>query len=220
MQNCLDIGVHYTIMGKGLNLIICGLSGQGIILAERFLVMTLAQEGRYVLSADVPPWTHRNALTYCYIRTGKKIYSPRIAEGGANLIVAFEPLVALQVSAIYGNRKTNIITNDYPIETRGLSRDGLKDMSGLTAHKYPTKKEILDYLKDLDITNVKALSATEICFHETGSARSLNMVMLGAAYATDMIPVSLETLEKGILENTPPGTGETNLKALRAGLRL
>ena len=203
-----------------LNLIICGLSGQGIILTERLLVMALAQEGRNVLSADVPPWTHRNALTYCFIRTGEELYSPRIPEGGADLIVAFEPLVALQVSAIYGNSETTVVMNDYPIETRGLSRDGKRDMSGQPAHRYPSIQEILEYLKQLDITRVKTIKGTELSFRETGSARSLNMVMLGAAYATNMIPVKLETLEKGILKNTPPGTGEANLKAFRAGTRI
>jgi indolepyruvate ferredoxin oxidoreductase beta subunit len=207
-------------MSEKLNLIIGGLSGQGIILTERLLVIALSQEGRNVLSADVPPWTHRNALTYCYVRTGEELYSPRIPEGGANLIVAFEPLVALQVSAIYGSKETTLIMNNYPIETRGLSRDGLKDMSGQLAHKYPTIDEIVDYLKQLEITKVKALNGTDISFRETGSARSLNMVMLGAGYSTNMIPISLETLETGIIKNTPPGTGEINLKAFKAGMKL
>lgn len=207
-------------MSEELNLIICGLSGQGIILTERLLVIALSQEGRNVLSADVPPWTHRNALTYCYIRTGEELYSPRIPEGGANLIVAFEPLVALQVSSIYGNRESTLIVNNYSIETRGLSRDGLRDMSGELAHKYPTIEEILEYLKQLEITKVSAINGTDISFSETGSARSLNMVMLGAAYATNMIPLRQEILETGILENTPPGTGEINLKAFKAGMSL
>ncbi len=207
-------------MSEELNLIICGLSGQGIILTERLLVMALAQEGINVLSADIPPWTHRNALTYCYIRTGEKLFSPRIPEGGANLIVAFEPLVALQVSAVYGNRECTIITNDYPIETRGFSRDGLRDMSGQLAHKYPSFEQILDYLRQLEITKVRAIDGTDISFRETGSARTLNMVMLGAAYATNMIPVTLETLEASIRENTPAGTAEMNLKAFKAGMSL
>ncbi|MGQ9720709.1 MAG: 2-oxoacid:acceptor oxidoreductase family protein [Candidatus Jordarchaeum sp.] len=207
-------------MNEDLNLIICGLSGQGIILTERLLVIALSQEGRNVLSADVPPWTHRNALTYCYIRTGEELYSPRIPEGGANLIVAFEPLVALQVSAIYGNKETTVITNNYPIETRGLSRDGLRDMSEQLAHKYPTVEEILDYLKQLEIKKVRTINGTDISFRETGSARALNMVMLGAAYATNMIPIRRESLEVGIMENTPPGTGEINLKAFKAGMSL
>ena len=207
-------------MSEELNLIICGLSGQGIILTERLLVIALSQEGRNVLSADVPPWTHRNALTYCYIRTGEELYSPRIPEGGANLIVALEPLVALQVSSIYGNRESTLIVNNYSIETRGLSRDGLRDMSGELAHKYPTIEEILEYLKQLEITKVSTINGTDISFSETGSARSLNMVMLGAAYATNMIPLRQEILETGILENTPPGTGEINLKAFKAGMSL
>ncbi len=207
-------------MSEELNLIICGLSGQGIILTERLLVIALSQEGKNVLSADVPPWTHRNALTYCYIRAGEELYSPRIPEGGANLIVSFEPLVALQVAAIYGNRETLVITNDYPIETRGLSRDGLRDMSGKPAHKYPTIEQILGYLKQLEITNVKTINGTDVSIKETGSARALNMVMLGAAYATKMIPVRQEILEEGIIQNTPPGTGETNLRAFKAGMRL
>ena len=57
-------------------------------------------------------------------------------------------------------------------------------------------------------------------FRETGSARTLNMVMLGAAYATNMIPVTLETLEASIRENTPAGTAEMNLKAFKAGMSL
>nr|MDO8082947.1 2-oxoacid:acceptor oxidoreductase family protein [Candidatus Freyarchaeota archaeon] len=207
-------------MSEELNLIICGLSGQGIILTERLLVMALAQDGKNVLSADVPPWTHRNALTYCYIRTGEGLYSPRVPEGGADLIVAFEPLGALQVSAVYGNRESIVIVNDYPIETRGLSRDGLRDMSGSPAHSYPTIEEVLDYLKQLEITRVRVINGTGISFRETGGARALNMVMLGAAYATKMIPVRLETLEKGIIENTPLGTGEINLKAFRAAMSI
>ncbi len=203
-----------------LNLMIAGLSGQGIIMVERLLVMSLAQEGRNVLSADVPPWTHRNALTYCHIRTGEKLYSPRIPEGAADIIIAFEPLVGLQVSAVYGKEDALVIMNDYTVETRGLSRDGSRDMSGLPAHKYPDIEGILGHMAGLGIDKVRIVSGTDISFKETGSNRCLNMVMLGAAYSSRMIPVEVDTLENHILENTPPGTGQTNLKAFRSGLKL
>ena len=58
--------------------------------------------------------------------------------------------------------------------------------------------------------------ATRVAEQKIGRRIVANMFMLGAL-VNQVVPDSIEKLEKVVLESVPRGTGELNLRALRAG---
>jgi len=202
-------------MSKEVNIIIGGLTGQGLVLTVRVLATALLAEGKKVLTTDVPPSTHRLSATYSHLRCGEEIYSEVVPEGEADLVIGFEPLECLKVGLMYASEDGLVIMNDRSIETRTLSPDPTKHVE----FKYLTVEEILDYFKRVGITNVKHFDASEVAVREAGTLLSLNMVMLGAAVTSGMIPVETGTVEEAIKQFAPRGTSETNLNAFRVGAK-
>lgn len=202
-------------MNKELNMVVAGLTGQGIVLAVRVLATALLAEGNKVLSTDFPPSTHRVSATYSHIRCGENIHYEAVPEGEADLLIGFEPVEGLRVGLRFASEKGLVIINDHAIPRPLVTRDVEK----LFGSKFPTTTQILDYFNKAGVRNVKHFDASEVAVKEAGSLLSLNMVMVGAAAATGLVPAQVKTLENAVAQFSPRGTAENNLKAFRAGMK-
>jgi len=203
-------------MSKELNIIVCGLTGQGLVMLTGIISQALMQGGYQVLTTDVPPITHRYSSSISHIRTGENIYSPVVPEGEADLVIAFEPLEALKAGLRFASENGMVIMNDRAIaQTRAFSGSLMQPKE----FRYPTIEEILTYFKRAKINNIIHFNASEVAVKEAGTLLSLNIVMLGAAIGTKMIPVQPETIEKAIAATVPKGTTEANLRAFKAGIQ-
>ncbi len=96
------------------NIVICGVGGQGIILASNVLCYTAFLEGYDVKKSEVHGMAQRGGSVITHVRFGKKIYSPLIEKGGADFILAFEKLEALRY-ADYLDKNGVIIVNNREI---------------------------------------------------------------------------------------------------------
>jgi len=81
--------------------------------------------------------------------------------------------------------------------------------------KYPSISSIIDSFKKLK-TNIITLDATRIAI-EAGTAKAMNVVMLGALAACKKNPVPYKILKKAIKDRVPPKTVEINFNAFEAG---
>jgi len=203
-------------MNKELNIIVCGLTGQGLVMLTSIISQALVGGGYEVLTTDVPPITHRYSSSISHIRVGENIYSPAVPEGEADLLIAFEPLEALKAGLRFASEDGMVIMNERAIApTRVFSGSVMQPKQ----FQYPTIEEILTYFKRAKINNVLHFDASEVAAKEAGTLLSLNIVMLGAAIGTNMIPVRPETTEDAIAATVPKGTAEANLRAFNAGMR-
>lgn len=203
-------------MNRQLNMVVCGLTGQGLVMFTSIVSQALFLEGYKVLTTDIPPITHRYSSTYSFIRMGEDIYSPSISEGEADLIVAFEPLEALKVGLKFVGEKGIIIMNEKSIaESRIFSADLLNPDD----YKYPTIEDILNYFKRAKINNIIHFNAWDVAVKKTGTPLSLNIVMLGAAVGIGLIPVPTKIFENAIDATVPKGTLKANLEAFQAGFQ-
>ena len=203
------------MMVRELNIVIVGLTGQGVIMATRMLSTALLADGQKVLVADVPPTSHRYTLNYSFLRVGDGVQSATVSEGEADLIIGLEPFECLKVGSIYARQGGIVLMNDKAIDTRVLPIP----LAEASEHKYPSLEEIEIHFRNLGVERVEVVEASEIAHQEVGRRVAANMVMLGASYATDLLPVKLETLENAVEEFSPKGTAEQNLKAFRAGMK-
>jgi len=203
-------------VNRELNMVVCGLTGQGLVMFTSIVSQALFLEGYKVLTTDIPPITHRYSSTYSFIKMGENIYSPSISEGEADLIVAFEPLEALRVGLKYVSEEGIIIMNEKSIaESRIFSAD----LSNPDDCKYPTIEDILNYFKRAKINNILHFNAWDVAIQKAGTPLSLNIVMLGATVGTDRIPVHPGIFEQAIASTAPKGTTEANLEAFQAGVQ-
>lgn len=70
---------------KDLNIVICGVGGQGTLLASRILGHIAMELGHDVKVSEVHGMSQRGGSVITYVRMGEKVYSPMIEQKGADL---------------------------------------------------------------------------------------------------------------------------------------
>lgn len=93
-----------------MNILIAGVGGQGTLLASRILGNYASLQGLDCKLSEVHGMAQRGGSVVTYVKMGEKIFSPLIADGDADIVLAFEKLEAYRWS---GSLKKNgcIIVN-------------------------------------------------------------------------------------------------------------
>jgi indolepyruvate ferredoxin oxidoreductase beta subunit len=148
------------------NVIFAGVGGQGVILASKILMEAAMAAGYDVKESEVHGMAQRGGSVDCHVRYGEKVYSPLIEKGTADFVVCLELLETM--------RKLEYLKSDGMIIVNREKIDPAPVAAGL--EKYPP--DIEDWLK----ANVKKhlMLDTKEALKEAGSAKALNIVMLGA----------------------------------------
>jgi indolepyruvate ferredoxin oxidoreductase beta subunit len=147
------------------NILLVGVGGQGTILASKILSDALVETGYDVKMSEVHGMSQRGGNVSTQIRYGKKIYSPTIGIGSADVIVAFEKMEALRWIE-YLQPEGKIVINDFEILSTPILMGQAQYPLGIT-EKLEKKTDIL------------VISAAEIA-ESLGNARVMNIVLLGA----------------------------------------
>ena len=72
-------------------IILCGVGGQGTVLASKLISASAMENGLSVMSAETIGMAQRGGSVTSHIRIGEGVYSPMIALRGADTIIGFEP---------------------------------------------------------------------------------------------------------------------------------
>lgn len=184
---------------------IVGVGGQGVLLASMVLGTAAMEAGYAVRMSEVHGMAQRGGSVLSTLRFGDSVYSPLEAKGGADLIMAFEPLEAVR-SVGLGNRRTAMLVNTDPVLPGNVAA-GLEE--------YPDMGMLLGFLRESN-PNVMTVSATTIA-EKAGKAVAANSVMIGAAAAVPGFPVDRGLLKEVLLGRVPPKTAELNSRAFDMG---
>ncbi|MCR4842392.1 MAG: indolepyruvate oxidoreductase subunit beta, partial [Eubacterium sp.] len=76
-------------MGK--NIIMCGVGGQGTILASQLVATAAMNNDIPIKTAETIGMAQRGGSVLSHLRIGEGVNSPLIAKGEADLIIGFEP---------------------------------------------------------------------------------------------------------------------------------
>ncbi|WP_456487606.1 indolepyruvate oxidoreductase subunit beta [Candidatus Alkanophaga liquidiphilum] len=193
------------------NVVICGVGGQGNVLASQILASAAIKEGFIVTVGETYGASQRGGSVQSHLRFSKRErYGPLIPKGMAHVVLGFEPVEMLRVLAELGSRRTRVIVNPrpiYPIEV--LAGDA----------EYPPVEEILRRARRL-AAEVKVVEATEIA-KEVGDTLVQNMVMMGCLIGDGLVPLHANAVEKAIEEHFDGKEGyELNLRAFREGMKI
>ena len=182
------------------SVLLVGVGGQGTILASKILTMGLIENGYDVKMSEVHGMSQRGGSVSTQVRFGKKVYSPIIGEGTADLLVSFEEMEAARY-AKYLKKDGKIVVNTYRIPSMPI-------LSG--SRTYP--EHIIESLSEQVPT--MTLDATKIAT-DLGNPKSANVVLLGALIkAIGMTDIDWKAI---IAKAVKPKFVEVNQKAFDAG---
>ena len=183
------------------SILMVGVGGQGTILAGKILSMGLMAAGYDVKMSEVHGMAQRGGSVSNQVRFGKKVYSPIIGKGQADILVAFEMMEAMRWLE-YLKPGGKIVVNDYRIPSGPIL---------IGACDYP--EQVIEKLKEKVDTTV--IQAGEIA-KQIGNPRTMNLVLFGALVkGMNLTAIDFET---EIAANVKPETLPLNLEAFRAGI--
>ncbi len=186
------------------DILIVGVGGQGTLLTSRILADVAVQMGYDVKVSEVHGMAQRGGSVVTQVRYGKKVYSPIIKKGDADILLAFEKLEAARWLD-YLKPDGMVIINDERV-------DPLPVMSGKV--KYPT--DIVEKIEKL-VPNTHLINATETAI-QCGNARAANVVLVGVLAAVAGLPV--EEMQNAIRTLVPQKAVDVNLKAFDEGMKI
>jgi indolepyruvate ferredoxin oxidoreductase beta subunit len=184
-------------------LAVCGVGGQGVLLASRILCEAAMRSDLPVVSGEIRNMAQRGGTVNATVILGGA-RSTVVPKGGADAVLAFEPMEAARLTG-FMSPKTLVITNTHPVVPFTLS---------VQDKPYPPLEELLASVRR-SCGNLITLDATKTAV-EKGSPRALNMVMLGALAARGSLPIETDIIEEIITESSPKKLAEMNLAAFRA----
>ena len=189
------------------NLILTGVGGQGNVMASRTLAGMLVDAGYVVTIGETFGMSQRGGSVMSHLRISPDaVKSPQIPWGGANVVVALEPLEALRVLTVYGNPDTFVLSNSRPVYPIGV-------ITG--EHSYPSEDNIRAEFKRLSKASWM-IDATSVALH-LGNPVLSNIVMIGALAKTGLLPIDRRMFEKEIRKTLTGGKYAVNIKAFDAG---
>lgn len=182
------------------NCLLCGVGGQGTVLASKLIALSAIQQGLSAKTAETIGMAQRGGSVVSHVRIGDDIYAPMISVGEADMIIGFEPGEAVRNLNFLKPGGTVVVNTKAVIPTTaslGLHYDG---------------QEMLDYLKTQNCKVIE-VDGDRIC-RQLQNVKVLNVVLLGAAASTGELGLTLEQLEEAIKTKLPEKFKELNCKAL------
>ena len=71
--------------------LLCGVGGQGTVLASRIIADAAMKKGLSARTAETIGMAQRGGSVVSHVRIGEKVTSPMIPPGKADVIIGFEP---------------------------------------------------------------------------------------------------------------------------------
>jgi indolepyruvate ferredoxin oxidoreductase beta subunit len=183
------------------NILIVGVGGQGVILASNILSEVAMMAGFDVKKNEAHGQSQRSGSVSSHVRYGKKVHSPVIRQGEADLILAFEELEALRW-AHYLKPDGKIIINRQRIYPPGVT-------SGID--KYPEDVVAILLKEKVEVIEVKGMELA----NRIGNPLVISTILLGMM--SSFLKFSDKAWETAIGRLVPEKHKDLNLKAFQEG---
>lgn len=183
------------------NIILCGVGGQGTILASRLLADAAMKRGAEVKTAETIGMAQRGGSVFSHLRMGEGLCSPMIARGEADLILGFEPGEAVRLLPFL-KPDGQLVVSSRPVMpvTAALADTGYR------------AETMLEYLSSR-VSRLTVVDA-EKALKEVGSPKVLNLILLGAALRSGALGLEAEDLKDAVRRLIPEKFRELNFRAL------
>ena len=186
------------------NCMLAGVGGQGTVLASKIIAQVAMKEGLSAHTAETIGMAQRGGCVVSHVRIGEDAFSPLIPKGTADVVIGFEPAEAVRCLP-YLKEDGAMVVSTKAVQPVTASLSGSPyDVEGMLA-----------FLRDR-VKRLILVDGEEVC-RQCGSAKVLNVALLGAAAGAGVLPMTLKQIEDTIREKLPERFLSMNLKALAAG---
>ena len=188
------------------DILICGVGGQGTVLASRIIAAAAMAEGSTVHSAETIGMAQRGGPVTSHVRIGDEAYSPRIPNKKADLIIGFEPSEVVR-NINYLSRDGIAVVNTSPVKpvTESLLKSGYDGT------------EMVSYLKE-NVNCIFVDGNTEC--EKLGSVKFLNILLLGVAAGSGKLGIKKETILEEIKKRVKEKFIDANTEAFLKGYEI
>jgi len=191
-----------------LNVMLTGVGGQGTVLAAKILAQAAQEKGWHVRTAETIGMAQRGGSVVSHVRMGdlrEEVFSPLIAKGTADLIVAFEPAEGARMLP-YLSRDGVLVTATTAIQpvTAALSSDpyqGTRIIKQIV-NAFESEPDRLMVVPDAALLK------------RVGSRKVLNTVLLASAISLGRLPLTVDDLRAAVQACVKPQFVDLNLKAI------
>ena len=183
-------------MVKNFNIIIKGVGGQGIVTLVAIIDQAAFLDGYDIKSSELHGLSQREGSVQAHIKFGKKVYSPLVYKGQADLMIGLELLEGLRSVDLAGAQTKFLINTFYSPFIGSM-----------------VKQEILDELNKLPNEKLNLVPASEICREKLGKEVVSSIYLMGYAIFNKLIPIRSDSVLKAIDIVIPHKYMELNRKA-------
>jgi indolepyruvate ferredoxin oxidoreductase beta subunit len=192
-------------MIKEFNVLITGVGGQGVILMSELLGEAAVKDKLKVRGSEILGMAVRGGSVTSAIRLGEDVYGPLIPTGKCSALVGMEPSEALRNITCLSKSSLVIVNTAATVPfTVPLGQSS-----------YPTLETIMEKLRKA-AEKVIQLDAAKLA-KEAGSLLTTNVVMLGALFGTEKLPIKVATIKAAVEERFPAKVVPVNIKAFDLG---
>jgi len=192
-------------MIKEFNILITGGGGQGVILISELLGRAAVTDKLRVRGSEILGMAVRGGSVTSAIRIGEEVYGPLIPTGKCNVLVGMEPSEALRNIACLSKSSLVIINTAVTIPFT----------VSVGESKYPSPEEILSQLGKAS-SKIVQLDAAKTA-QDAGNRLATNIVMLGALFGTEQLPIKIDTIKETMRERFPAKLAPVNIRAFDLG---
>ncbi|MCX7821222.1 MAG: indolepyruvate oxidoreductase subunit beta [Brevinematales bacterium] len=186
------------------SIIVCGVGGQGNVLATDIISYALFLSDFDVKKCEIHGMSQRQGSVVGYVKFGEKVYSPTVAEGEADFLISFEKLETL--------RYVNMLKDNGVVIIQDIEIPPITVLFG--GQKYP---ENIQEILSQRTKNFKLINTGEV-LKNIGNPKVSNTYMLGIF--SNLIDISEENWLKAIEKNVKPSYLDINIKAFKLGREL
>ena len=187
------------------SIVIAGVGGQGTLLASRILAEAAQAKGLFVRTSETIGMAQRGGSVSSHLRIDAREVSPIIPSRHADVLLAFEPAEAVRMIPKLKKNAACVVNRDEIVPTNVALGKGL-------------------YLGEEYVATMKRLHPEALFIAgaslalEAGDARTLNVVILGAACGAGHLPFSTDEIYEAIARCVKPKLLAMNEKALSLGI--
>lgn len=185
-----------NITDKNFNLIITGVGGQGLITLVQIITEAAFLQGLDVRASELHGLAQRGGSVEAHIRFGKKVYSPLVLKGAADLVIGLEMLEGLRELAKSG-KNTKFLVNRYLSPFQGSLK----------------LEEIEKHFESAPKGNLHIIPASEICKEKLQNEVVSSIYLLGYAVNKNLIPLMEESIIGAVNKIIASKYKELNIKA-------
>lgn len=172
-----------------INMHLCGVGGQGIGLLSETILRAYDHAGLEVRAVDTHGLAQRGGIVRSNLRVGKRVFSPLVEKGRADIVMALERTEALRGAMDYARTGGLVIYYDAYWQALPVRLGEHRDVEAQDIEQYAETKQ---------------LQVVRVYRDDLPDIRMQNMALLAAAVTQRLLPHLKASHVKAALEDLLP----------------